>query len=45
MLLEGPAGRQWVMIAGLTGKAVLIHDAQELDELFGVLSGERRDAD
>jgi prepilin-type N-terminal cleavage/methylation domain-containing protein len=44
-LIEGASSRQWVVFAGMTGKAVLIQDERELDELFGQQAGTRRDAD
>ena len=34
VLLESTALRQWIVIAGMTGKAVLIQDERELEELF-----------
>lgn len=45
MMLESKTQRQWIVVAGMTGKSVLIQDEHELDEIFRDSADDRRDAD
>jgi len=43
--VEGPAGRRWVLFAGLTGEVIQTEDEKEIEQSMALLSAEGADAD